>query len=120
MFENEECWVLMGRRIGSIWHARYDRYTVGQPAAVRFDPDYIWDNRKRIIGWLHTHPSFSATPSSTDNSTMKACVCSLGKPLLCCIRGIDGLRAWWYWDDESPGVEGKIIKVGGKLMGWTR
>lgn len=115
---NEQCWVLKGKRRGNrFWNGKYDRYTEGQPATVAFDPDYVWENRDRIVGWIHTHPCWTATPSSLDHATMTAQVASLGRPMLCCILGTDGLRAWWYFDDESPGVEGKVTRIGKRLFG---
>jgi proteasome lid subunit RPN8/RPN11 len=71
----------------------------------------------RLIGWIHTHPSFTADPSNTDDATMRAQVCSLGRPLLCCIEGTDGLRAHWYVDDESNPIEYKVARVRRKLFG---
>jgi proteasome lid subunit RPN8/RPN11 len=114
---NEQCWVLLGHYGRWAWSAKYDRYTVGQPARVAFDPDYVWANRHRLIGWIHTHPSFTADPSNTDDATMRAQVCSLGRPLLCCIEGTDGLRAHWYVDDESNPIEYKVARVRRKLFG---
>src|SRR5665213_570872 len=115
--KNEECWVLMGRRRRWYWKAKYDRYTVGVPAQVAFDPDYVWENRDKVVGWCHSHPNWTADLSSTDNSTMKAMVCSLGKPLLCCITGTDGLRAHWYLDDESDPVEVRAHRCRGHIFG---
>lgn len=114
----EECFVLMAKfRAGRFWVARPDKYTTGEPASVRFDPDYIWENRKRLLGWWHTHPHWTAYPSSTDYQTMHAQVCSIGKPLLCVIEGTDGLRAWWFFDDESFAVEGSIWRRGNTYVG---
>ncbi len=117
---NEQCWVLKGngkRRGNRYWTGKYDRYTEGQPALVAFDPDYVWENRDSIVGWIHTHPQWTANPSSVDHATMTAQVGSLGRPLVCVIQGTDGIRAWWYFDDESPGVEGKIKRIGKRLFG---
>lgn len=115
---NEQCWVLMGKRRGSrFWMGKYDRYTEGQPASVVFDNDYVWENRDKIVGWIHTHPSWTANPSSIDNATMKAQVGAIGKPMVCVIQGTDGIRAWWYFDDESPAVEGKVTRMGKRLFG---
>jgi len=116
---NEECWLLTGYRGRWAWAARYDRYSVGQPARVAFDSDYVWENRGRLVGFIHTHPSFPATPSITDDVTMMGQVGSLGRPLLCCIDGTDGLRAWWYMDDESAPVEARVLRIGKKIYGRT-
>ena len=113
----EQCWVLFGRRGNWAWNAKYDRYTEGMPASVAFDYNYVYEREKDIIGWIHTHPHWSAFPSGTDDITMKAWVCSLGRPLLCCIIGLDGLRAHWYMDDESPSKEVQVLRIGKKIYG---
>src|SRR4051812_9349078 len=104
MHSNEQCWVLMGRKRPWYWYGKYDRYTVGQPARVAFDSEYVWENREHIVGWVHTHPHWTAHPSSTDDATMRAQVTAIGRPLVCCIIGTDTMRAWWYFDDESEPV----------------
>ena len=70
MKPNEECWVLKGKQNLGVWGAQYDKYSIGQPARVAFDYEYVWAQRRKIVGWLHTHPSFPATPSHTDDTTM--------------------------------------------------
>ena len=114
---NEECYILTGIRIGRFWFARLKGYSIGKPCAVEFDHNYVLDNPNKVIGWIHTHPQFVARPSLTDDMTTKAWVTSLGKPMLCCILGTDGLRAHWFVDDESPSVEGPIRKCRNFLFG---
>lgn len=114
---NEECWILTGHRGRWAWRASYDRYTVGQPASVAFDPEYAWEHRDRIIGWAHTHPHWPAIPSSTDTETMGAMCNCLGRPLLCCIDGTDGFGAWWYLSDEVPPIETRVLRIGKKIYG---
>jgi len=114
---NEQCWILMGHRGRWSWGCKYDLHTEGKPAAVAFDPDYVWENRDKIIGWAHTHPNMEASPSNTDDITMKAWCNSLGKPLLCCIDGKDGLRSYWYMDDESQPIEVRSIRIRSKIYG---
>jgi proteasome lid subunit RPN8/RPN11 len=104
-YNNEECWILKGQRGRWFWSAKYDRYSLGKPTTVVFDSDYVYAHQNEIIGWVHTHPHWTAHPSDTDDATMKAWVCALGHPLLCCIDGTDGLRAHWYLDDESDAIE---------------
>jgi len=116
MFENEECWVLTGGIWHRHWYGRCRGYTMGQPATVEFDDEWVWNNRQSVIGWIHTHPHWTAHPSSTDHMTMKAQVFALGKPLLCAIIGLDGLKAWWYLDDESDPVEMKIRQIGSRRL----
>jgi hypothetical protein len=57
--------------------------------------------------------------SSRDDRTMKAWVLALGKPLVCCISGTDGLRAWWYLNDEDPPVEYQVKSLRGLVFGVT-
>jgi len=115
--ENEECYILFGRKIGRFWIAKLDKYTLGDTSNVEFDPDYVFNNRSKVVGWVHTHPVYLGSPSATDNATTKAWVCSLGKPLVCCIHGVDGLRSHWYMDDESSPLEGRIRKIGKYMIG---
>ena len=50
---------------------------------------------------------------------MRAWVTCLGRPLVCCINGTDGLRAWWYLNDEDPPVEYQAHKVRDRVFGIT-
>ncbi|NIQ16444.1 MAG: hypothetical protein GTO02_19240, partial [Candidatus Dadabacteria bacterium] len=40
-------------------------------------------------------------------------------PLVCCILGTDGLRAWWFLNDEDPPVEYQARKLQGIVFGLT-
>jgi hypothetical protein len=117
MYRNEECWILKGRRGSWWWNAKFDRYTIGLPARVAFDYDYVLQDDSKVIGWIHTHPTWRSFPSATDDATMKQWVTCLGRPLLCCIIGTDKLRAWWYYDDERAAVEGSVQMVGRRVFG---
>ena len=117
MLKNEECWVLKGKVGKHLWRARFDRHTEGQPATVAFDHEYVWQNRDQIVGWLHSHPQWVASPSATDDQTMDAQTAALGKAMVCCITGTDGLRAWWYGRDGGEPVESKIFCVGKWIFG---
>lgn len=119
---NEHCWILVGSMKDDLWWAKRVRPTEGAPASVAFDPEYVIKRDAEfhdIVGFFHTHPSFTAHYSSRDDRTMKAWVTCLGKPLVCCILGIDGLRAWWYLNDEDPPVEYQAKKMHGVLFGLT-
>lgn len=109
---DEELYILSGKRIGCFWYGKISHYQLGHPHQVAFDYNYVLENQNKVVGWIHTHPVNKARPSATDHQTMTAWNLSLGKPLVCCIKGTDGLRAWWYFDDESPGVEGKVYRLG--------
>lgn len=118
----EHCWVLLGHREGDLWWGHMHQMTVGAPCSVAFDPDYVLrreEEKGDVVGFYHTHPGFSAYPSSRDDATMHQWVCSFGKPLVCLIRGVDGLRAWWYVDDESPAEEFQVKRTGTFLFGVT-
>ena len=114
---NEECYVLWGAKWWKFWQGQCLSYSKGEPGGVEFDYNWVEDNLNGVIGWVHTHPSMIASPSSKDDNTMRAWVFSLGRPLVCCIKGSDGLRAHWYLDDESPSVEGPVKRFGSVLTG---
>jgi hypothetical protein len=112
---NEECWILLGRKKNYKWKARRVKYSIGEPASVNFNYDWVMkreESKGDILGFVHTHPMTVGSPSMTDYATMHAWVCCFGRPLLCAINGTDGLRAHWFFDDESPHVEGKIRRFG--------
>lgn len=124
--ENEQCWILTGSIKKNLWWAKTKNVSFGSPIDVKFDANYVMEKEEKsdlirchstrgsirgsIRGWLHTHPGMRAIPSNRDNVTMMSWVRSLGKPLVCCIAGEDGIRAWWYMDDESPPIECQVEK----------
>jgi proteasome lid subunit RPN8/RPN11 len=119
---NENCWVLVGGWHEDLWWGKRVKPTEGTPVSVNFSADYVVQRDTKhhdIIGFIHTHPSFPAHYSSRDDRTMKAWCLSLGKPLVCCIQGTDGLRAWWYLNDEDPPVEYQAKSLRGLLFGVT-
>ena len=84
----EECWVLTGQRRGGVWMLRRRRYSVGEPGSVAFDASWVLGREEScgdVRGFLHTHPTSSASPSRRDLRTMRAWTGSFGKPLLCLI-----------------------------------
>jgi proteasome lid subunit RPN8/RPN11 len=96
--------------------------TSGKIASVDFDPYYVLnqeDAHHNVIGFLHTHPHWTASPSDRDFKTMTAWVSCLGKSLICAIHGTDGLRAYWYDDDVEEPVECEIKRFGNLLVGTT-
>lgn len=105
---NEQCWVLLGGMQNDLWCGEKVQPFEGSPASVAFNPDYVTkrdDEHHDVVGFIHTHPTFTAHYSMRDDRTMRAWVLSLGKPLVCCIIGTDGLRAWWYLNDEDEPFE---------------
>jgi hypothetical protein len=108
--EVETMFVLTGHWIDNWkWLAKGRFPNDGTPVSVSFDQHYN-DVIKRhikendVIGFYHTHPSFPGEPSSIDISTMNTWVDVLGKPLLCLIDGADGLRTY-YWYDENQYID---------------
>jgi transcriptional regulator with XRE-family HTH domain len=117
---NEKSWVLLGGVNENLWWGRMTKQTQGLPCSVEFNYDwtlYREETKGDCRGWLHTHPSFSANPSERDHRTMKAWVTCFGKPLVACIHGVDGLRAWWYLNDEDMPVEKPVKKLGHFIFG---
>jgi proteasome lid subunit RPN8/RPN11 len=110
---NEEFSLLVGKINSPFWMGELWGYNEGSPASVDFHPTWVyqWEDARDdddlgiVLGFYHTHPGFAAVPSDRDIRTMRAWVLSLGRPLLCVIRGVDGLRAYWFMDDESQHQE---------------
>jgi proteasome lid subunit RPN8/RPN11 len=122
MFTNEEYWLLTGHVDRDLWWGKRSQKTEGRPVTVAFDPHYVIKREEDVgdvVGFLHTHPNMTASPSFRDDRTMWSWVCALGKPLVCCILGADGLRAWWYDDDESPPYEACVKKIKNLVFGCT-
>jgi proteasome lid subunit RPN8/RPN11 len=119
----EHCWVLLGKVKENLFYGRQARMTRGAPCSVDFNASFVIEREETkgdVIGWLHTHPGMIASPSSRDHRTMKAWSCCLGKPLVCVIAGVDGLRAYWYMDDESDPIESAAcVKLGHYIVGVT-
>lgn len=128
MSMNENCWPLTGKNEGAFcWGKLRRRFTTGSPVRVSFDRQYVYDledekkelppKERPVVGFYHTHPGFTATPSFIDHSTMGAWVNCLGKNLWCVIKGLDGFRAFLYQNDESYPLEScKCIKANGILI----
>jgi hypothetical protein len=103
---NEQCWLLVGEQRSRVWHARRMARTVGLPAKVEFDAAAALareEHRGDVVGFWHTHPAFTATPSARDVATMQAWVSAFGKPLLCLIEGTDGLAGYCFDSRTSRG-----------------
>ena len=119
---NEQCCILVGGHKDDLWWGKRIKPTEGAPASVAFDAKFVLEQEeggKNIVGFYHTHPSFNATPSDRDDRTMGAWVNCLGKNLVCVIDGVDGLKAWWYFNDEDPPVEYQVKKNDKIIFGIT-
>ena len=90
----EECMVLVEQyRSKKWWLAKGIMYTLGEFSSVEFDYNTMMkltDNGKKLLGFWHTHPNWTSSPSWTDFDTMNAWTSMLGKNLQCLIEGIDG------------------------------
>lgn len=121
MFENEECWVILGTWVDRFWFGRLVPLGSGTPSTVSFDLNTVMELEEKhnsVIGFMHTHPAFLAYPSSTDHRTMNCWSVSLGKPLVCVIRGTDATRAFIYYDYEQP--IRSMIKYSGDVIAGLR
>jgi hypothetical protein len=117
----EHSWLLVGVHRGRLWLGQRRNESTGSPCEVTFDEDAALareEERNDLIGWFHTHPGMPATPSDRDVRTMRAWVGSLGKPLLCLIHGIDGLKGFVFADDECKGIPlGFTQRIGNLIVG---
>lgn len=81
----------------------------GSPGMVDFDGSEVMKNRKWLVGFYHTHPTFSAMFSSIDKATMSGWANSTGKDLAClieCPRNKELLG--WYYCKQAEGF----------ILGW--
>ncbi len=118
----EHMWVLIGEYQGDLWHGRMYPMAAGSPALVSFNGQQVLEQEEKygnVVGFLHTHPSFTSHYSSRDDRTMKAWVACFGKPLVCAIKGTDGLTAWWYANDEDAPEFYQVKRIGKILFGVT-
>ncbi|MEM7347147.1 MAG: Mov34/MPN/PAD-1 family protein [Chloroflexota bacterium] len=102
---NEISYIITGQQRGRIWYGRLQQRQIGEPTQVEFD--WSWaltreENRGDVLGFYHTHPTGHNSLSQRDIATMQAWVSSLGKPLLCAIKG-DQLAAYLFQTDEDTG-----------------
>jgi len=111
---NEEGWVLIRRFWRGFWLAQRHILSIGKPTCVEIAHEWALKREEThgdVCGFLHTHPSWAAVPSNRDDYTMRSWVLCFGKPLLCAIDGVDGLRGYWYKTDDGPPVEQKIFRI---------
>ncbi len=119
--EVEECWVLFGAwKDKLLWYGRMVELNTGTPCEVEFSYKFVMDREEEfgdVCGFAHTHPNMPGTPSRTDHDTMHAWVASLGKSLVCAIRGINGWEAYIYDNDEDPPLESVVKRFKKYLIG---
>jgi proteasome lid subunit RPN8/RPN11 len=110
----EQCWALVGRRQGRVWHLRRVGEWAGARTRVTFDGPWVLrreEKRGDVLGFFHTHPDGPRGPSPRDVRTMRAWVSCFGKPLLCVIASPRGLRAYVFADDRSTGVPLELVEL---------
>lgn len=121
MFEkNEQCWLLLGKRWNKFWQGTKFYQGKGTPTRVNFDGSFVLEREETegdVLGFYHTHPNLSNYPSSIDDETMHGWVSCFGRPLLCAIKGSNGLKFWLYFDDESRPRAVKHIRLGKRFCG---
>jgi hypothetical protein len=120
MFDNEICYVLIGKKSDNFWVAKKLYQGSGTPVSVNFDAEYVLNHEEKkgnVLGFYHTHPGMIAYPSGRDFRTMNAWTNCFGKPLVCLIEGIDGLKGYWFIDDEQPIKVCRVEEMGTLFIG---
>jgi proteasome lid subunit RPN8/RPN11 len=87
---------------------------MGDAATVRFDGAAVLrreEQKRDVLGFLHTHPTGAPEPSTRDVRTMRAWCSAFGKPLWCVIASPAGLAGYRLDDDSSPGVAFAMIEI---------
>ena len=119
MRENEKSLICTGGIDGSLWYGHLSHLSEGNPGSVGFPYKWVMEREESkhdVNGFWHTHPGMSATPSLRDYATMHQWVMCFGKPLMCLIEGVDGLKAYLFYDDESPAIQCRTVKQFGQLI----
>ena len=92
------------------WHIPNERSGGALPDDRNFW-DIIWENRKVVTGFAHTHPGSGVPgPSYTDVTTFKAIESALGKHLNWFIISSDAQVLCLYENDDRP-FGGKLITI---------
>jgi len=118
--KNEIYQGLVGGICGKYWWGIGNWDSEGSPGGVGFDHKVVMERQIQhgdIVGFYHTHPQFTARPSDTDYCTMGTWNNAFGKPLVCCIRGVDGIKGHWFLDDESEHVTSWVKQFGNIFVG---
>jgi hypothetical protein len=74
-------------------------------------------SHRDVVGFYHTHPNMAAWPSVIDHRAMHGWTLSFGKPMVCLIDGIEGIKAHWFIDDESEVYTGWVKRFGDIFIG---
>ena len=127
MLQNEIYHGIIGQVDGLHWWARsLGDNSEGSPGQVAFNYQRLYDREIAhgdVVGFYHTHPNTIASPSVTDYATMGAWTVCFGRPLVCLIEGVDGLKAHWFIDDEHDHIVSTVSRIGdifvGNLPDWA-
>jgi len=117
---NEVYLGLVGHVVGHYWYGVGQWPNEGSPGEVEFDHNAVMKRDEEhgdVVGFFHTHPMSLASPSMTDYATMGAWTVCFGKPLVCCIKGVNGHKAHWFIDDETKHVTGWVRRFGDIWIG---
>lgn len=118
----ELSWVIIGEQNDKLWWGYKRHMSKGSSATVKASHSYAMDREEKyfdVLGFMHTHPHWKAEPSDVDRKTMQSWVDCFGKSLLCIIKGTDGLRAWWFDQDEDEPIECGVKMFNSLLVGTT-
>jgi hypothetical protein len=117
---NEIFYAVHGYKFDNYWIGKKFFFNEGSLVRVGFDYNKVMELNKKIplLGVYHTHPNMKAYPSIIDDNTMNTWFNTMGKPLICLIKGSDGLKNWVWWNDELTDLyEGKVKKIGDLFFG---
>ena len=76
-----------------------EHHSIGGSALVEFDWKEAVD--KSVLGFYHTHAAGIPYLSSEDETTMKAWVCSEGRPMLCGVVSEGEHTCWLFYRREG-------------------
>lgn len=117
--ENEVYLGLVGGVLGRYWWGVGHWDSEGSVSRVAFDHKKVMEREEQhgdVVGFYHTHPCTPSSPSQTDYMTMGGWTVCFGRPLVCLIRGTNGLKAHWFIDDEKPHVTSWVKCFGGRIF----
>lgn len=117
--EYEVCRIMVGIKKRRAMLARFlGKSYKGKRSSVEFSWRSVMRREERfgdVVGFYHTHPGSSPTPSERDVRTLNAWVIAFGKPMLCAIRS--GKR-WGFYLFSEDGYRTVLVRRIGKSFIW--